>query len=161
MADESNVSANTITTRVRNRFEYRHILNHYLQIKDPNDFLRIFPEAIKYGQIKSDTIPFALGQMGVENSVDFVMLWGLDLLYDTLQNKETAKILEREFNFTYQDFIELSGKCDPFILSDFFSRRPLAQLVQKNTFRTLLSVSKEYARAIKFIITRLLLATKK
>lgn len=156
MADESNASGDTSPGRVRNRFEHFQILNHFLQIKDPNDFLRVFPDAAKHGPVTPSTIPFLLGRMAIEKGIDFTVLWGLNLIYQELQNEATAKMLEQEFNFTYRDFILLSGKCDPFKVSGFFPLQPPSQAMQRNAFQMFLQASKDYARAIKLIVTHLL-----
>lgn len=164
MADESNASGDTNTSRIRNRFEHRHALNNYLQITDTEDFLRVFPESINYGPVTSDTIPFLLGQMAIKNidkGMEFAALWGLDLIYNSLQNEKTAKNLEKNFNFTHRNFIELSGKCDPFRVSILFPTSRPSLVFQQSVIRIFLSATKEYARAIEFIIARLLLATKK
>lgn len=154
MTNEENASGDTNTSRVRYRFEHRQILNNYLQIKDPYHFLHVFPEAVKYGRITIETIPFVLGKISIENGVDFAVLWGLDLIYDALKNKKTAEMIERQHNFTHRDFIELSGKCDPFRISDFFPIQPPPQIVQKNAIKMFISASKDYARALKFIFTK-------
>lgn len=156
MQNETNASGDTTTSRVRNRFEHFQILNHFLQLKNPNEFLRVFPESARYGQVTPSTIPFILGQMAIEKGSDFSVLWGLNLIYNELQNPTTAKMLEQEFNFTYRDFIVISGKCDPFKVSDFFPLLPPSQVLQKNTLQMFLQASKDYARAIKLIIARLL-----
>lgn len=159
MADESNASANTITTRVRNRFEYQYILNSYLQITAPDDFLRIFPESINYGPITSDVIPFILGQMAIknrDNGMEFATLWGLDLIYNSLQNEKTAKNLEKNFNFTHRNFIELSGKCDPFRVSIPFPTSHPSLVFQQSIIRIFLSATKEYLKTIYSITARVI-----
>lgn len=156
MTNESNASGDTNSSRIRNRFEYRQILNHYLQITDPDNFLRVFPDAAKYGQITTNTIPFILGQLAINKGDDFTVLWGLDIIYHQLQDKKIAAILESELNFTYRDFVELSGKCDPLKVSHFFPRLPPSNVAQKTALRMFLSASKDYARSLKLIIARLL-----
>ena len=154
MTNEENASGDTNSSRVRYRFEYRQILNNYLQINDPQNFLRVFPEAVKYGKITIDTIPFVLGKISIDHGADFAVLLGLDLIYNALKNEKIAEIIEIQHNFTYRDFIELSGKCDPFRVSDFFPVQPPPQVVQKNAHKMFLSATKDYARALKFILKK-------
>lgn len=156
MTSETNASGDTSTSRVRNRFEYRHTLDHYLQIKDPNIFLLVFPGATKYGIVTADVIPFILSQIAIESGVDFAVLWGLDLIYDLLQNEKIAQILQRDFNFTYREFIELSGKCDPLRIASFFPVVQPLSVNQQSPFGMFLTVSKQYAKALYLIFVRLI-----
>ncbi len=156
MTSETNASGDTNTSRVRNRFEHRHVLDHYLQITNPNDFLLIFPKAVNYGVITADVIPFILGQLAIESGIDFMTLWGLDLIYGLLQNKRTSMILQKDFNFTYREFIELSGKYDPFRISVFFPAIQSSSVVQQSSFGMFLSASRQYAKSLYLIIIRLL-----
>jgi hypothetical protein len=156
MSNEQNASGDTNTSRIRNRFEYRHTLNNYLQITDPSEFLLVFPKAAKYGKVTTDVIPFLLGQLAIETGLDFMALWGLDVIYGLLQKKEIAEILQADFDFTYRDFIQLSGKYDPLRISVLFPVTQLPAMSQQSTFRMFLSASKRYLKEIYLIIVRLL-----
>jgi glycosyltransferase involved in cell wall biosynthesis len=114
--DESNASGDTLKNRIQVRFEYRHSLNHYLKISNPDELSSIFPDAGQYGELTVDTIPYILGRIAIANNLDFKMVWGLDVIYALLQGAVTAKILENKCSFTYLDFINLSSKCDSFNL---------------------------------------------
>lgn len=152
--DETNVSSDSNKSRVRNRFEHRHILNEYLQITNPDEFLLIFPSAVNYGNVTAETIPFILGQLAIKSGTDFMVLWGLDLIYTLLQDQKTARILEQDFNFTHRDFIELSGNCDPLRISVLFPATLSSSVVQQNLFGMLWSVSRKYAKDIYLILIR-------
>jgi glycosyltransferase involved in cell wall biosynthesis len=159
MADESNASGDTNTSRIRNRFEHRHALNNYLQITNTDDFLRVFPESINYGPVTSDTIPFLLGRMAIKNidkGMEFAALWGLDLIYNSLQNEKTARNLEENFNFTHQNFIALSGKCDPFRVSIFSPPLSSSQIFQQSVIKIFLSATKEYLKTIYLLTARVI-----
>ncbi len=114
MKRERNASGDTDRNRVRNRFEYRQELNHYLQLTHPEDLLRIFPEAEKYGKVSPDIIPYFLGRIALDSSSDFRMLWGLDMIYTLLQNEKAAQKVEEQCGFTYLDLIKLTGGCNIF-----------------------------------------------
>jgi glycosyltransferase involved in cell wall biosynthesis len=148
MRGETNASGDTTKSRIRNRYEYRQILNHYLKITNPDEFLLVFPNAVKYGSVTADTIPYFLAKIAVESGVDFMMLWGLDIIYGMLENKKTARILEENFHFTYGDFIDLSGKCDPFRISVLFPAAYLPPAVHLSAFRMFLSASKRYVKEV-------------
>src|SRR5688572_18270614 len=156
MTDEGNASGDTNTSRVRNRFEHRHVLHHYLEITNPDEFLRVFPEAAQYGNVTTDVIPFFLAHLAIESGVDFMALWGLDLLYSLLQDKGMAQILQKDLNFTHRDFIELSGKCDPFRIALLYPVKTLPPVVQQSALRMFLSASKQYAKEVYLILIRLL-----
>lgn len=117
MNEEKNASGDNLANRVRNRFEYKQVLNNYLKIQDPKELLLIFPEAVKYGKVWRDLIPFFLGRIAIDSGVDFMMLWGLENIYTLLGNKITAQKLERQCDFTHLDFIRLAGECDPYKVS--------------------------------------------
>jgi glycosyltransferase involved in cell wall biosynthesis len=123
--DESNASGDTLKNRIQVRFEYRHSLNHYLKIKNPDELLSIFPNAGQYGEMTSNTIPYVLGRIAVDDGTDFKTLWGLDLIYALLKDENTARILKNNCNFTYFDFLKLSTEYDPFNLQH------LQQLVER------------------------------
>jgi glycosyltransferase involved in cell wall biosynthesis len=151
---ETNVSSDTNKSRVRNRFEHRQILNEFLKITDPDEFLLIFPDASNYGNVTADTIPFILGQLAIKSGTDFMVLWGLDLIYTLLQNKDMVQLLEQNYSFTYRDFIELSGSCDPFRISILFPTTLSSSVVKQNLFGMLWSVSRKYAKDIYLIFVR-------
>lgn len=156
MTNEGNASGDTNTSRVRNRFEHRHVLDHYLKVTNPDEFLQIFPEAVQYGNVNTETIPFFLAHLAIESGVDFMALWGLDLLYDLLQDKRMVQILENNLNFTHRDFIKLSGKCDPFRITLLYPVKTLPPVVQQSAFRMFLSASRQYSKEVYLILIRLL-----
>jgi glycosyltransferase involved in cell wall biosynthesis len=114
IGNESNASGDNVKNRIRVRFEYRQLLNHYLKITNPDELLLVFPDAIKYGEVITDTIPYFLGRIAIASNWDFKMLWGLDTIYALFRDEKTVGILEDKCNFTYLDFIKLAGECDTF-----------------------------------------------
>jgi glycosyltransferase involved in cell wall biosynthesis len=156
MTNEQNASGDTNPSRIRNRFEYRHTLDNYLQLTDPDEFLLVFPNAAKYGPVTTDVIPFLLAQLAIENGQDFMTLWGLDLIYGLLQKPEIAKLLQTDFGFTYRNFIEISGKYDPLRISVLFPATQLPVMSQESILRMFLSASKRYLKEIYLIAVRLL-----
>lgn len=156
MSNEANASGDTNTSRIRNRFEHRQALTNYLNIKDPEQFLLVFPKAAKYGRVTTDVIPFFLGRLAIETGQDFMTLWGLDILYTLLQDKRMAPILHKDLNFSYRDFIELSGKCDPLRIALLYPVQTLPSPVQQSAVRMFLSASKRYIKEIYLILVRLL-----
>lgn len=100
--------------RIRTRFEWKQIFDHYLKIDDINFFLKIFPDAQKYGKPKSELIPYFLGRLIQETKVDVKQLWGLETIYNLIQSRKIAEMLKNDYNFKYSDFIKMSSEVDAF-----------------------------------------------
>jgi glycosyltransferase involved in cell wall biosynthesis len=122
----ANASSDNPSSRLRNRFEYKQILNQYLSISDKSFFLKVFPEASKYGVVDDKYIPYFLGRLALNLPIDSLQLWGLETLYSILGNSQTSKEIEDKYGFCYRDFYLLSGSHDIF-KTEFL-------LVEKNRF---------------------------
>lgn len=117
--DEKNVSGDKPATHIRSRFEKLHIFDHYLKIDDIDFFLRIFPDAQKFGILKLPSmIPYFLARLAYEANVnvELMQLWALNTLYDLMQSNEAIDILKHDYNFSYSDFLEMSAQADLFSL---------------------------------------------
>ena len=110
--DEKNVSGNKPTTWIRHRYERLHIFDHYLKIDDVNFFLKIFPDAEKFGKLIPEMFPYFLARLAYETKVDVLELWALNTLYNFMQSEEIVNKLEKDYNFGYPKFFEMSGKSD-------------------------------------------------
>jgi glycosyltransferase involved in cell wall biosynthesis len=147
IGEDSNASGDNVKNRVGSRFEYLQILNHYLKIKKPKELLSIFPDAARYGKVKANIIPYFLGRIAIDDGWDFKLLWGLDVIYNLMQDEELSKILNEEYNFSYQDFRKLVSESDFFrisLLSESVNLKPLPR--HGNSIRKVLSASKRYAK---------------
>jgi glycosyltransferase involved in cell wall biosynthesis len=114
MSDNSNASSHTKNKQIRHRFENKQILNHYLKITEPAELLAIFPDAIQYGRMTTDTIPYFLGRIAIDSNVDYKVLWGEETIFALLQNEKAAQALEENCNFKYWDFINIVPRNDVF-----------------------------------------------
>ncbi len=119
--NEKNMSGNKITTNIRVRFERLQILNHYLKIKDIGTFSKIFPDADKFGTLKSSMIPYFLARLAFDTNHNFMQLWALDTLFNLMQSEEIVNELKKDYNFSSSDFIKMSAE------GDFFSIQLLAR----------------------------------
>lgn len=128
LGSASNASGGTTNNNIRNRFEYRHILAHYLKIESPDELLLVFPEAARYGRVTAATVPYFLARVAISSGQDFKMLWGLDILYGLVQDETMAGLLEDTCAFSYNDFLLLARECDSFGLAD---RQMLAEQVDQ------------------------------
>jgi glycosyltransferase involved in cell wall biosynthesis len=111
---EANASSGRPENRIRTRFEYKILMDHYLKIDDIEFFLKIFPDAQKYGVPKNEMIPYFLGRIAYDTNVDFKQLWGLEIIYNVMQSSKIVDKLKKDYNFKYSDFLIMSSKADVF-----------------------------------------------
>ena len=91
------------------------ILRSFLEIETRDEFLKIFPEASKYGgQIEKDMIPFFIAMLALDTESAIHQYFAINVLFNLLGNKDTAEKLEKKYGFRYIDFIKLTGKHDFF-----------------------------------------------
>ncbi|MBE0682585.1 MAG: glycosyltransferase [Anaerolineales bacterium] len=105
--DYSNLSADTSENILRNIFEYKQILNNYLQITDVEFFKKVFPESRKYGELEPMMIPYFLGRIALDTTRNFQRQWGIETIYNFLGNGELANLLEKNCGFSYVDYYKL------------------------------------------------------
>jgi hypothetical protein len=117
-AGESNASGNRPEVKKRSLWERVYILRNYLNIKDTGDFLKIFPEAGKYGEdIGADMMPFILADLALANDASLARInFALGTLFDQFKDKTIADKIFKRYNFSYPDLIRLTGKYDAYNL---------------------------------------------
>jgi len=128
----SNMSGNRPDVRRRSWFEYFQILKNYKNLSNPDDFQKIFPFTHKYLHAKS-FIPFfvlAMAALEPEQAYGITRLFGLELLFDLMNDPDRARQVEELYGFTHKDFIALEGKYDVFSLELIEQLR--ADLTQKD-----------------------------
>ncbi len=114
-ADEKNVSGNRPDARIRDHFEKLQLLNNYRHISNTDEFVRIFPAASKYVNESNADILYALGRLSVDTGPSMVhKLFGLNLLFEAINNPERATKIREHNNFNTKDFIKLTGEYDIF-----------------------------------------------
>lgn len=101
---------------IRNRFEWKQVFDHYLKIDEVDFFLKIFPDAEKYGRVKKSLIPYFLGRLAYDTKWDIKQLWGLETIFNLIKSSEIADILEKDYDFKYTDFSNMSAGADVFKL---------------------------------------------
>ncbi len=112
--NEANTSGNRSEVHIRGQFEYLQIYSNYLLITNQDEFTSIFPNSVIYFEKEDFYIPFALAMMALSSSYSFGKLFGLQLLFNMINDPECAKKIEQVYGFNYLDFIALSGKHDIF-----------------------------------------------
>ena len=114
---EQNASGDRPETHRRNRFEYLQILKHYLKLSRTEDFLKVFPEARQLDHIENINpvfIPFFIAQLALKTPSDIHHLFGLQTLYQLMEETQVAKKMEEKVGFSYSKVIQLSGQYDIF-----------------------------------------------
>lgn len=102
---EANASGETTANRIRTRYEYLHILDHYLKIQDLDDFYNVFPETDRSNDATIQDIPFLLARRALSADLEIKKLWGQDLIFYQLQDKRRATRIAEHFQYSYIDFI--------------------------------------------------------
>jgi len=124
--DKSNASGDTYSGKLRNSYENRKILDHYLAVNNIDEFFKIFPHNNKVGkEFSIDDLRFLLGCLAVDSGVQFKVLWGLDIIFHYLNNEDNIIRAEELFGFTPIDFINLTGKKD---IHNILTTKSLTQL---------------------------------
>ena len=145
--DEENWSGNKPSTRIRMQFELLKILDHYKNISSIEELLLIFPEAKKFINDDNADILFALGMIAIESEKDAQhTLFGLNLLYDALNDPLRSRNLRIHHGFDKKKFVDLTAKYD--IFSYEFIQN-LNQIIQKKEQEVLF-----YSRSKSWQITK-------
>lgn len=117
-ADGANMSGNRPDVWKRGWFEYLQILKNYKKLSTAEDFRKVFPSVSKYllpeGFIPSFVL--AMAALEAEQAYNITRLFGLELLFDLMNDPNSARQVEVLYGFTYKDFIALEGKYDVFFL---------------------------------------------
>ena len=94
---------------VRNSFDLYKILDLYKSIKDKNTFLKIFPNAKEYLVKKDIIIEYAFAKLCLDIEVtckNTYRFYGLNLLYELLQDETMSKKLKEMYDYNHQSFIK-------------------------------------------------------
>ena len=110
----ANASGASLKGFLRLPVEYIQVCRHYLAIKDTDDFLKIFPEATKFGVVEKGLIPYFIARLAIEANNYCQNYFALNTLYDFLST--ASEETKRKCGFEYKDLISLAGKLDCFNL---------------------------------------------
>jgi hypothetical protein len=152
IGDKNNTSGDTNSNRIRNRFESLKILDNYLKITKLDELLLVFPEAVKYGKLVEELIPYYLGRMAIDIGPEYKVLWGLSIISNILQDQALADILEKQYDFTYSSFIKFTSMYDVFRITSSIPTYQGLSVPRRSAFRAFLSASKRYSQEMLLII---------
>lgn len=115
LSDKSNWSGDKPQNRIRIQYESLKILDHYKQISSKDELLEIFPIAKAYISDGCVDLLFALGMVALETGKNEpTHLFGLNLLYQALNDPHRANKLKEYQGFDQKAFFDLSAKHDVF-----------------------------------------------
>ncbi len=113
-SNEANTSGNRSDANIRTQFEYLQALYNYMNVNDPIEFQKIFPETAEYFKEDEHDIGFALAMAAIAFPFDFSHLLGLQLLFDLLNDPLRAEKVKRLYGFSMNDFSRLNLNLDVF-----------------------------------------------
>lgn len=131
--DNLNISSDTPVARKRLYFEYAHVLRNYIELISVEEFLKVFPDAERYGGVKKEFIPYFIARLAIdnENKNPIHHNFGINLLFELLNNQEYAIKIENEYGFKYADYFKLSGNSDLFDIDAFRLKLSLESDIQR------------------------------
>jgi glycosyltransferase involved in cell wall biosynthesis len=113
--DEANTSGNRPEVRIRGSVEYFVILKRFLSVSSFEELATIFPEAEKYYRTDGFNLKYVLGMVALEKRpFSFTELFGIQLLFELLEDPVQAGRIKSIYDFDYQDLIRITGQCDVF-----------------------------------------------
>jgi glycosyltransferase involved in cell wall biosynthesis len=120
----ANVSRGGKDSLVRSQFERLQILNNYRMLTGYEDLVAVFPPAAKFRSAGGFDSLYALAMITLESgSQKYSQLFGLQLLFEALNDAGRADNLRRLYGFDANAFRRLSGEHDVFsFLAAWMSR---------------------------------------
>lgn len=113
--DGRNTSGNRPDTIIRSSIELFHFLKLYLQIQDQDDFLKVFPDAEEFATGEQFIGNYSLARVCIRPEMNsYTRLFGYELLYDLMNDHRIAKIVEKQYGYTFRDLIKETGSNDIF-----------------------------------------------
>ena len=120
---EGNTSGDRLEPRVRGFYEYYRLLSNYLEISDIYELSKVFPEASKYHGKGRPNVKYVLARLALElKPFNFTTLFGLNILFDLIQDKTIAEQILYNHEFDCNEFIKLTGEHDPFYIASIIRR---------------------------------------
>jgi len=117
--NNGNISSHTLENQVRLKFEHKEILKNFLNIYSRTELNAIFPGVFKdtNDDVRIRTYLIARQALAVESNIH--QLFGIELLYELLKDKNIKELLNKQFNFTINNLYQIAGRNDVFDLSNF------------------------------------------
>jgi len=114
-AEGKNTSGDRPETHIRTEIEFLQILDHYKELKDQLEFVKVFPQTEKYFTSEGADIDFALAMTALEDQTTNVSkLFGINLLFDLTKDPKRFSTIKTLYGFSLKDFHQLTGKYEIF-----------------------------------------------
>ncbi len=113
--NDENSSGNRVDTRNRNSIEYIYLLNSYLKVLDRHSIFNIFPDFQNYNLEEKTDVDYVFSRILLElKDSNPSRLFALNLLHEIVSCPERSLNLKNYYDFTFKDYIKLTGKYDIF-----------------------------------------------
>jgi len=112
--NEANTSGNRPEMHIRLQFELLQVYANYLSITNKDEFLKVFPASSTYLVNGGSDTSFALAMMSLSSQHPSGKLFGLQLMFDLINNPKKAPKIKDIYGFGHREFIELTAKHDVF-----------------------------------------------
>ena len=113
--NEKNTSGNRADTIIRSSIEWFHLLHLYSNFKTAEEFVKVFPEGKEFAKRDAYIPQYAFARICTRPEMEsYTRLFGFELLYKLMNDREIATKIEREYGFTFRNLIEMTGQKDIF-----------------------------------------------
>ncbi len=100
---------------IRSSVELYHMLRLYSNIPSAEEFIKIFPEGEEYAKEDLYIPQYAFARICTRPEMEsYTRLYGYELLYELMNDRDTARRIERVYGFTFRDLIRMTGEKDIF-----------------------------------------------
>lgn len=111
------------SNRRRYQFELLQVLNHYKNITEFDELVKIFPDAKRFENLKGNEVNYVIAMLALENSNGSPVhhLFGLNLLFDLLNEPSKAQRIQQLYGFSQKDYISLTGEKNIFSIEEIIA----------------------------------------
>ena len=110
-----NTSGNRADTIIRSSIEWFHLLHLYSGFQTQEEFVKVFPEGAGFAKKEAYIPEFAFARICTRPEMEsYTRLFGYELLYKLMNDREKAERIEQVYGFTFRDLIRLTGEKDIF-----------------------------------------------
>lgn len=98
---------------VRYHYELLHVLEHYRAL-NWDDLTRVFPQAEAYFHPEGCVVDYVLARLALETGNPTKQLFGLNVLFEALNDPVKAECIASLYGFSPKDFLALTAHADVF-----------------------------------------------
>jgi glycosyltransferase involved in cell wall biosynthesis len=98
----------------RLHFEWLQVLQNYRQIPDWEELLKVFPAVLPYYREEGCEVEYVLARLALESDDPVKQLFGLNILFEALNDPAKAARIASLYGFSHKDFLGLTARFDLF-----------------------------------------------